>query len=281
MFSVLCFSNSHNEAAKGTFIFHDDLLSFSFQKWIRSMNTDALIFLHSKVHLLYGTKGTWLERIFGVFVAFTIAGDCSNERHKIFHQTIVSKLTNQITTMLGKPPFWGTWSYAIHQLDYDNFFWCAPGGQSSFLIFDPDTLCDVDVYNSVLYHFSILDIMVSNMETTKLPWSNQAQLGLGNLCVKVNTRSWYWNRPRFVNSLLDRNVRIVSLDGKLVPWCYSVTKQHPRLLKQVLTREFSFVKLNWTCVTRFHLELSCGTHSSIFRGSIFWTDIRYVHRSYK
>ena len=109
---------------------------------------------------------------------------------------------------------------------------------------------------------------------------NQVQLGLGNLCVKVNTRSWYWNRPRLVNSLLDRDVWIVSLDSKLVPWCYSVTKQHPLLLKQVLTREFSFVKLNWTCVTRFHLELSCGTHSSIFRGLIFWTDIRYVHRSY-
>ena len=34
------------------------------------------------------------------------------------------------------------------------------------------------------------------MERNKRPWSNQAQLGLRNFYVKVNTRSWYWNRPR-------------------------------------------------------------------------------------
>ena len=39
-----------------------------------------------------------------------------------------------------------------------------------------------------------------------------------------------------------------------------------RPLKQMPTREFSFVKLNWTSVIRFHL--SCGTHSSIYSGSI-------------
>ena len=136
MVSLLCLSNSHNVAAKGTFIFHDDLPSFSFQKWIRSMNTDALISLPSKVHLLYGTKGTWLERIVGVFLTFNTRIQPPQMTVMMNIQTfspkIVSKLTNQITTMLGEPPFWGTWSYAINQLDYDNFFLCAPGSQSSF-----------------------------------------------------------------------------------------------------------------------------------------------------
>ena len=36
----------------------------------------------------------------------------------------------------------------------------------------------------------------------------------------------------------------------------------------MLTREFSFVKLNWTSVIRFHL--SCRTHSSVYSESIFF-----------
>ena len=55
---------------------------------------------------------------------------------------------------------------------------------------------------------------------------------------------------------------------KLFLRCYSVWKQHQRPLKQALTREFSFVKLDWTSVLRFHLL--CGTRSSIYRGSIFF-----------
>ena len=38
------------------------------------------------------------------------------------------------------------------------------------------------------------------------------------------------------NNILDGDVWIVSLDGKLVLGCYSVRKQHQRPLKQVLTR---------------------------------------------
>lgn len=56
MFSVQCLSDSHNVAAKGTFVFHDDVAPFSFQKWIRSMNASALISLPSIVHFLCGTK---------------------------------------------------------------------------------------------------------------------------------------------------------------------------------------------------------------------------------
>ena len=67
---------------------------------------------------------------------------------------------------------------------------------------------------------------------------------------------------------MDGDVWIVSLDRKLVPRCYSVWKQHQRPLKQVLTREFSFVRLNWTSVLRFHLTF--GTRSSIYKGSIFF-----------
>ena len=43
--------------------------------------------------------------------------------------------------------------------------------------------------------------------------------------------------------ILDGDVLIVSLDGKLFPRCYSVRKHiNVRPLKQVPTREFSFVK---------------------------------------
>ena len=60
-------------------------------------------------------------------------------------------------------------------------------------------------------------------------------------------------------NILDGDVLMVSLDGKLF---LDVTplgnRIKVRLLKQVPTREFSFVKLNWISVIRFHLW--CGTH---------------------
>ena len=43
---------------------------------------------------------------------------------------------------------------------------------------------------------TLLDIMVDNMEKAKRLWSNQAQSGLENLCIKVNIRQWFWNRLR-------------------------------------------------------------------------------------
>ncbi|CAH3112774.1 unnamed protein product, partial [Pocillopora meandrina] len=51
---------------------------------------------------------------------------------------------------------------------------------------------------------------------------------------------------------------------KLFLRCYSVWKEH----QLPLTREFSFIKLDWTGVLRF--RLLCGTRSSIYRESIFF-----------
>ena len=109
---------------------------------------------------------------------------------------------------------------------------------------------------------TLLDIMVYNMVKTKRPSSNQAYSGLETLCIKVNSLSWYWNRPRPVQQ--HRGWRRVNS----FTWCCSVWKQHQRPLKQVLTREFSFVRLNWTSVLRFHLSFEI--RSSIYRGSIFF-----------
>ena len=73
---------------------------------------------------------------------------------------------------------------------------------------------------------------------------------------------------------------IVSLEGKLVPRCYFLWKQHQRLLRQVLTREFSFVKLNWTSVIRFHISFFCLQWIN-FLWKVWRTDFRFnVRRSY-
>ena len=63
------------------------------------MNTDALISLPSKVHLLYGTKGTWLERIVVVFLTF-------NTRVQPPEMTVMMEIQ--------------TFSPKINQSDYDN-----------------------------------------------------------------------------------------------------------------------------------------------------------------
>lgn len=60
-------------------------------------------------------------------------------------------------------------------------------------------------------------MVLYNMEKTKRLWSNQAQLGLDNLCIKVNTRSWYSESDlSLLKNTLDGDVLIVSIDGKLV-----------------------------------------------------------------